>query len=292
MNSPRPSPENLSSPSSNQPLKSPSSPATPARALTIAGSDSGGGAGIQADLKTFTILGVFGLSAVTALTVQNTLGVHRILGIPEDFVQQQLSSVLEDIGADAIKTGMLWSRGIIEVVADTLKGENLPGKSCPLVIDPVLAAKRGEPLLQPEAIPALKQRLFPLASLVTPNIPEAEVLSGISPLTSIDQMKKAAEKMMSCWGAKSILIKGGHLPGQGRIFDLFFDGVECMTFEKERLPNQYTHGVGCTLAAGITAWLAHGLDMLQAIQQAQQFIKKAIQSSLPLGRGTGPINIL
>jgi len=302
MNSPPFSSENFSSAPSNSRSNPPSKkPSSPARALTIAGSDSGGGAGIQADLKTFTLLGVFGLSAVTALTVQNTLGVHRIMGIPEDFVQQQLTSVLEDIGADAIKTGMLWSQGIIEVVADTLKGKifpdksfpgkSLPDKNLPLVIDPVLAAKRGELLLQPEAIPVLKQRLFPLASLVTPNIPEAEVLSGISPLASLEQIKKAAEKIVNCWGAKSVLIKGGHLPGQGQIFDFFFDGVECMIFEKERLPNQYTHGVGCTLAAAITAYLAHGLEMVEAIQKAQKFIKEAIQSSLPLGQGIGPINV-
>jgi hydroxymethylpyrimidine/phosphomethylpyrimidine kinase len=282
----------FSSPISTNDLNpsSPSSLSSPARALTIAGSDSGGGAGIQADLKTFTLLGVFGLSAVTALTVQNTLGVHRVMGIPEDFVQQQLTSVLEDIGADAIKTGMLWSQGIVEVVADTLKGKSFPGS--PLVIDPVLAAKRGEHLLQTEAIPVLKQRLFPLASLLTPNIPEAEILSGVSPLASLEQMKKAADKLVNCWGVKSILIKGGHFPGQGQIFDLFFDGAEFTIYEKERLPNQYTHGVGCTLAAAITAYLAHGLGMVQAIQQAQKFIKKAIQSSQPLGQGIGPINML
>ncbi|MEW5803750.1 MAG: bifunctional hydroxymethylpyrimidine kinase/phosphomethylpyrimidine kinase [bacterium] len=256
------------------------------RALTIAGSDSGGGAGIQADLKTFTLLGVFGLSAITALTVQNTLGVHRVMGVPEDFVQQQMVSVLEDIGANAIKTGMLFSQGIVEVVADTLQGKGLP-----LVIDPVLAAKRGETLLAPEAVPTLKNRLFPLASLVTPNIPEAEVLSGLSPLQSMEQIKNAAKEMVNRWGASSVLIKGGHLSGQRQIFDLFFNGAEFVVFEKERLSNQHTHGVGCTLAAAITAYLAHGLEPIQAVQEAQAFIKEAIQSSLPLGQGIGPVNV-
>jgi len=255
------------------------------RALTIAGSDSGGGAGIQADLKTFTLMGVFGLSVITALTAQNSLGVQSVFGLPEDFVGQQMDSVLNDIGTDAAKTGMLWSQGIIEVVADKLKGKNYP-----LVVDPVLTAKRGEPLLQPEAIPALKQRLLPLANLVTPNIPEAELLSGLSPLTTKDQIQDAAKKIMDLSGAESILIKGGHLSGD-QIFDLFFDGRECMVFEKERINTQHVHGVGCTLAATITAFLAYGLTVIEAVQKAQTVIREAIRSSLPLGQGIGSVNL-
>lgn len=264
-------------------FSAPPSPPLP-RALTIAGSDSGGGAGIQADLKTFALMGVFGLSVITALTAQNTLGVQHIFGVPENVVQQQMDSVLDDIGADAIKTGMLWSQGIIEVVAGRLRG----GKYL-LVIDPVLAAKRGEPLLQPEAVPALQHCLFPLAALVTPNIPEAELLSGISPLTTRDRIQDAAKKIMDSSGTRSVLIKGGHLSG-GQIFDLFYDGREYRVFEKERINNQHIHGVGCTLAAAITACLARGLTLVQAIQKAQGVIGEAIQSAQPLGRGIGPVN--
>ena len=195
------------------------------KALTIAGSDSGGGAGIQADLKTFTSLGVWGLSVITALTAQNSLGVQQVFTVPKKCIEQQLSSIFNDMGTDAIKTGMLWSPNTVEVVAECLETKNSP-----LVIDPVLAAKRGEPLLLPKAIPILKKRLFPLATLVTPNIPETELLADISPITTKDMVKDAAQKIANM-GAANVLIKGGHFPGQ--ICDLFFDGKEYIFFEKK-----------------------------------------------------------
>ena len=252
------------------------------KALTIAGSDSGGGAGIQADLKTFTSLGVWGLSVITALTAQNTLGVQQVFNIPKKFIEQQLASLFNDMGTDAVKTGMLWSPNTVEAVAECLEKKNIP-----LVIDPVLAAKRGEALLLPKAIPILKKRLFPLATLVTPNIPETELLTGIFPITTKDMVKEAAKKITDM-GAGNVLIKGGHFPGQ--IFDLFFDGKEYIFFKKKRFSSPHLHGVGCTLAAAITAYLALGLTLLQAIQQAQTFITTAIQHSLPLGKGIGPVN--
>lgn len=252
------------------------------KALTIAGSDSGGGAGVQADLKTFTSLGVWGLSVITALTAQNSLGVQQVFNVPQKCVEQQLTSVLNDMGADAIKTGMLWSQYTVEVVAESLKMRNIP-----LVVDPVLAAKRGETLLLPEAIPILKKSLFPLATLITPNIPETEILTGVSSITTKDMMKEAAKKIIDM-GADNVLIKGGHLPDQ--IFDLFFDGKEFILFEKKRHLSRHLHGVGCTLAAAITAYLALGLTMFPAIQKAQEFIKVAIHHSLPLGKGIGSVN--
>jgi len=177
---------------------------------------------------------------------------------------------------------MLWSPNTVEVVAECLETKNIS-----LVVDPVLAAKRGEPLLLPKAVTILKKRLFPLATLVTPNIPETELLTDISPITTKDMVKEAAKKITDM-GAGNVLIKGGHFPGQ--IFDLFFDGKECIFFEKKRFSSRHLHGVGCTLAAAITAYLALGLTLLQAIQQAQTFITAAIQHSLPLGKGIGPVN--
>ncbi|MBN1227169.1 MAG: bifunctional hydroxymethylpyrimidine kinase/phosphomethylpyrimidine kinase [Deltaproteobacteria bacterium] len=252
------------------------------KALTIAGSDSGGGAGIQADLKTFSSLGVWGLSVVTALTAQNTLGVQQVFNVPQKCIEQQLASIFNDMGTNAVKTGMLWSPNTVEAVTECLEAKNIL-----LVVDPVLAAKRGEALLLPKAIPILKKRLFPLATLVTPNIPETELLTGISPITTKDMVQQAAKKITDM-GASNVLIKGGHFPGQ--IFDLFFDGKEYIFFEKKRFSSPHLHGVGCTLAAAITAYLALGLTLLEAVQQAQKFITKAIQHSMPLGKGIGPVN--
>lgn len=258
------------------------------RALTIAGSDSSGGAGIQADGKTFAALGVYGLFVVTAITAQNTLGVQRVQGIGKEMVELQLLSVLDDIGADAVKTGMLWSGEVIEGVAGILKDRSLP-----LVIDPVLAAKRGEPLLQPEAICLLQKRLFPQATLITPNIPEAEILSSIGPINTLDHLQQASRKLID-QGAQNVLIKGGHFLGseygQDRLADFFFDGQEWSFFEKPRLSTPHLHGVGCTLSAAITAYLAKGYQIKQAIEEAEKFIGQAIRSALALGKGIGPVN--
>lgn len=253
------------------------------RALTIAGSDSGGGAGIQADLKTFQELGVYGMSVLTALTAQNTLGVHGVMPVPPEFIEQQLDAVLSDLGTDAAKTGMLFDTPIIEIVAKKIKEYEIKS----YVLDPVMVAKGGAPLLLEEAVAAVRKHLIPLAKVVTPNLPEAEVITGIT----IDNMGKMREAAISLreMGATSVVIKGGHASGDWAI-DLFYDGEEFIELKEKRFNTQHTHGTGCTFAAAVTAGLAKGNTVRESVQQAKSFITAAICNPLGLGHGHGPTN--
>ncbi|MFL5761765.1 MAG: bifunctional hydroxymethylpyrimidine kinase/phosphomethylpyrimidine kinase [Thermomicrobiales bacterium] len=252
------------------------------RALTIAGSDSGAGAGIQADLKTFAALGVYGASAITAVTAQNTRAVLAVAEVPEEVVALQIDAVLEDIGADATKTGMLSSLSIIETVADRLEAWGI-GK---LVVDPVMVAKSGDRLLQVSAIESLKRRLMPLALVTTPNIPEAEVLTGKS-IDSDDDVKAAAASIADL-GPRFVVIKGGHR--NGAPVDVVFDGSYYLEFEHERIQTENTHGTGCTYSAAIAAHLARGLSPIEAINEAKQFVSEALRASYRIGEGHSPVN--
>jgi hydroxymethylpyrimidine/phosphomethylpyrimidine kinase len=250
--------------------------------MTIAGSDSGGGAGVQADLKTFAALGVYGASTLTAITAQNTVGVTAVHEIPTDVIRAQIDAVLTDIGADAVKTGMLSSSAIIECVAHALEHWGVPA----LVVDPVMVAKSGDSLLQEEAVGALRSRLLPLASVVTPNIPEAEVLTGMN-ISSDADVRDAARAIVGM-GAKAVVVKGGHREGPAT--DIFFDGSEFHEFTTPRIDTQNTHGTGCTLASAIAAGLAKGLFLPVAVQQAKDYVTAAIRTSFPVGQGHGPLN--
>ncbi len=252
------------------------------KALTIAGSDSGGGAGIQADLKTFAAMGVYGATVITALTAQNTLGVQGVYQVTPDFVAQQLESVLSDIGADAVKTGMLFNRAIIEVVTQAVSRYSLDK----LVVDPVMYAKSGDALLLPEAIAALSSRLLPLAYLVTPNIPEAEAISGMK-IQSEDDLPEIARRI-NALGARNVLIKGGHLSGE-RSPDLLFDGREFTRFDAPRLVTKNSHGTGCTLSASITALLARGIALPNAIAEAKDYLSGALDAARSIGAGHSPV---
>jgi hydroxymethylpyrimidine/phosphomethylpyrimidine kinase len=255
----------------------------PARVLTIAGSDSGGGAGIQAELKTFQELGVFGMSVITALTAQNTVGVHAIHEVPADFVAAQLDAVATDIGVDAVKTGMLANAAIIRTVADGLRAHRL----APLVVDPVAASKHGDPLLRPDAIDALRDRLLPLADLVTPNLGEVRVLTGVE-VAGVDDLPRAA-RAVKALGARWVLIKAGHLPGPEAV-DLLYDGETELRVSATRVDTADTHGTGDTLAAAITAELARGADMIAAVRAGKDFVTGAIRRALHLGKGIGPVD--
>lgn len=254
-------------------------------ALTIAGSDSGGGAGIQADLKTFQELGVFGTSALTAITAQNTLGVHAVQPVDPETIAAQMRAVLDDLPVTAIKTGMLFSAEIIGIVAEELK--NCP--SIPLVIDPVMIAKGGASLLLNEAVLALCKQLLPIATLITPNIPEAEVLTGQS-IHSEEDMEVAAKVLLSM-GPSAVLLKGGHREDVPFAEDLFMtaDG-EHFLMRSKRIATPHTHGTGCTFAAAITAELAKGHSLEDAVVTAKHFIHAAIEDGLELGNGHGPTN--
>jgi hydroxymethylpyrimidine/phosphomethylpyrimidine kinase len=255
-----------------------------ARVLIIAGSDSGGGAGIQADIKTVTILGAYAASAVTALTAQNTQGVSGIFPIPPDFISQQINVVLSDIGADCIKTGMLHSAAVIEAVVESLK--RYP--SIALVVDPVMVAKGGEPLLESEAITALKEKLLPRAYLVTPNVPEAELLSGTL-ISNEDGMAAAGKRILQSTGCKAVLVKGGHLKGE-RVCDLLVTEAGETPFYSSRIDSYHTHGTGCTLASAIATGLARGASLSQAIEKARHYVHEAIVTAPGLGHGHGPLN--
>ncbi len=254
------------------------------KALTIAGSDSGGGAGIQADLKTFQELGVFGMSALTAVTAQNTLGVHSIYPMTTDAVVNQIQAIGDDIGTDAVKTGMLFNAEIIEAVAVQLKRYKWEA----VVVDPVMIAKGGASLLQSEAISALKNFLLPLAKVITPNIPEAEVLTGLTIQT--DEEKQDAAKRLYDLGVKNIIIKGGHDDNPSESKDLLFDGKEFYTFASKRINTKNTHGTGCTFSAAITAKLAKGATVYDAMLTAKDFIQAAIEDQISIGQGHGPTN--
>jgi hydroxymethylpyrimidine/phosphomethylpyrimidine kinase len=250
--------------------------------MTIAGSDSGAGAGIQADLKTFAAFGVYGTSVITAVTAQNTNEVAAIAEVPEEVVIAQIDSIFEDIGADSVKTGMLSSRPIIENVADRLEAWGPKY----LVIDPVMVSKSGAPLLQPDAVKSLVKELFPLATIVTPNVPEAEVLAKRK-IETADDVREAA-RAIHALGPGIVIIKGGHL--EGPAVDLVFDGTSFTPIEGERIDTRNTHGTGCTFSAAITALLTFGLPELDAIQLAKRYIEAALRASYPIGSGHSPVN--
>ena len=251
--------------------------------MTIAGSDSGGGAGIQADLKTITLLGSYGCSAITALTAQNTRGVSGIHPVPTDFVADQLDAVLADIPVDVVKTGMLFSAEIIDLVASRLEAN----RRLLSIIDPVMIAKGGASLIDREAIGCFKRRLLPLAYLVTPNIPEAERLTGTT-ISNEEGMQQAARALHRL-GARNVLVKGGHL-GDAQCVDLFFDGSAFIRYPSQRVHTRNTHGTGCTLSSAIAAFLAQGEPLQTAIGRAKEFITAAIRLAQPLGKGHGPVN--
>lgn len=257
-----------------------------ARVLIIAGSDSGGGAGIQADLRAVSALGCFGMTAITALTAQNTVGVHGVLELDPAFVGQQIDVVASDIGVDATKTGMLSSPRIIEVVAAKIVEHGLQ----PLVVDPVMMAKGGDPLLRPEAMGALRTRLLPLATVVTPNLPEAAALCG-RPVDSLDDMREAARAIHTL-GPRTVVVKGGHLSREQDAVDVFFDGDEFVELRRPRFDTPHTHGTGCIFASAIAAGLAQGLGTLGAIEQAKDLITAAVRHALALGRGHGPAHAM
>jgi hydroxymethylpyrimidine/phosphomethylpyrimidine kinase len=251
-------------------------------ALTIAGSDSGAGAGIQADLKTFAAHGIYGTSAITAVTAQNTLGVTMFEPMPAELVTAQIEAVMSDFGAAAAKTGMLANAAIVEAVAAAVEALEIPL----LVVDPVMAAKSGDRLLDDEALASMRTELLPRAFVVTPNIPEAEVLSGIEIRTDDDRRKAAT--CIAAFGASAVIIKGGHLPSPD-IQDLLYEGGVFTEFRHERVPGRHTHGTGCTFAAAITAHLALGRRLSEAVPLAQAYVAGAIRRAPNLGRGNGPI---
>lgn len=253
-----------------------------ARAMTVAGSDSGGGAGIQADLKVFTSLGVYGMSAVTAVTSQNTLGVTRIDALPPEAVVAQMEACLDDIGVDAAKTGMLHSAAIVEAVADVFRRYRVKN----LVVDPVMVAKSGDVLLEPGARERLRKCLLPLARVATPNLHEARDITG-GPVDGFEGMKDAARQIADL-GVEVVVVKGGHLGGSP--LDVVFDGQAFHTLPGERLPTRNTHGTGCTFSAAITGGLAEGLEVREAIERAKELVTWGIANGLPIGGGYRPTN--
>jgi hydroxymethylpyrimidine/phosphomethylpyrimidine kinase len=252
------------------------------RAMTIAGSDSGGGAGIQADLRTFAALGVYGTSAITAVTAQNTCSVLAVQELTPAMVEAQIRAVFEDIGIDTVKTGMLGSAPIVRVVAAAL-GELRPRF---LVVDPVMVAKSGAKLLAEDAVEALRRELLPLCTIVTPNVPEAEVLVGYK-VDSLESRERACRDIVGM-GARACVLKGGHL--EGAPVDLLFDGLQFAEYSGERLDTQATHGTGCTYSAALAALLARGLSLFQAAAGAKEFVAAAIKAAPQLGRGKGPVH--
>jgi hydroxymethylpyrimidine/phosphomethylpyrimidine kinase len=254
-----------------------------ARALTIAGSDSGGGAGIQADLKTFQALGVWGMSAITAVTVQNTKGVSGFHEVPPDTVGDQIRTVARDIGVDAAKTGMLASTPIIEAVAEAVRETEVPN----LVVDPVFVSKHGHPLLQEDAVEALRSLILPLATLVTPNLPEAAGLAGF-PVQTPAEMERAGSAILEL-GPGAVLVKGGHLQG-AEATDLLVTESGVERFEGARIDTVHTHGTGCVLSAAIAAHLARGGELVDAVRKGKEFVTGAIRAALEIGEGIGPVD--
>ncbi|MFO1086086.1 MAG: bifunctional hydroxymethylpyrimidine kinase/phosphomethylpyrimidine kinase [Reyranellaceae bacterium] len=255
------------------------------RVLIIAGSDSGGGAGIQADIKAVTAMNAFAATAITALTAQNTEGVHGIVPVEPAFIVQQIEVVLGDIGADAIKTGMLHSAEVIAAVASSLRRR---GRGAPLVVDPVMVASKGRHrLLQEEAEAAMREVLLPMATLVTPNLPEAEVLAGFPVRVEAD-MRRAAERLARL-GATAVLMKGGHLEGE-RVVDLLFHEGRFERFDDVRIVSRNTHGTGCTLASAIAAGIAQNMPLVDAVARARAYVRQAIETAPGYGRGLGPLN--
>jgi hydroxymethylpyrimidine/phosphomethylpyrimidine kinase len=253
------------------------------RVLVCAGSDSGGGAGIQADIKTITALGGYAATAVTALTAQDTRGVQAVVGVPADFIKLQIRMVLADIGADALKTGMLADVTTITAVCDAVAEH---GAGIPLVADPVMVAKGGHRLLAEDAVATLSERLLPMAALITPNLPEAEALAGF-PVTDVASMHRAAEALLRR-GVRAVLLKGGHLDG-AVLTDLLATADGTQTFESPRIASRSTHGTGCTLASAIACGLAQGLPLGDAVRRGRAYVRAAMLAAPDLGRGHGPL---
>jgi hydroxymethylpyrimidine/phosphomethylpyrimidine kinase len=254
------------------------------RVLIIAGSDSGGGAGIQADIKTVTMLDAFAMTAVTALTAQNTEGVFGVLPIAPDFIRQQIEVVLDDIGADALKTGMLHDTAVIETVAEIIAER---AAAVPLVVDPVMVAKGGAPLIEAGAIGALTRLLIPRARVLTPNLPEAEILAGHA-IGDLAAMHRTAEELLGL-GCHAVLLKGGHLPGD-TVYDVLATATGLRVWDSPRIDSRHTHGTGCTLASAIAAGLAQGMTIEPAVERARAYVQRAIASAPGLGHGHGPLN--
>ena len=252
------------------------------RVLTIGGSDSSGGAGVQADIKTITLLGGYAASAITAVTVQDTHRIHAIHPIPPDLIVAQARAVLDDIGADAIKTGMLGDKAVVEAIADLLAD-----MAVPIVIDPVMAATTGAALLDDDAVEALRGRLIPLAALLTPNAPEAERLTGLI-VTTTDDLRRAGEALLGM-GARAVLMKGGHVPGDS-VTDVLMTPSGETLFTSARIATRHSHGTGCTLASACAVGLAQGLDLPAAVERAHAFVARAIREAPGLGGGHGPID--
>jgi hydroxymethylpyrimidine/phosphomethylpyrimidine kinase len=254
------------------------------RVLIIAGSDSGGGAGIQADIKTVTMLDGYAATAITALTAQNTEGVYGVLPIPPEFIRRQIEVVLDDIGADAVKTGMLHDAAVIETVAAVLQQR---ASAVPLVVDPVMVAKGGARLIDPDAVEALKRLLIARAAVLTPNLPEAETLCGVA-IGDVAAMHGASKTLLAL-GCKAVLIKGGHLASD-TVSDVLVTGSGTRIWESPRIDTRHTHGTGCTLASAIATGLAQGLDIEHAVDRARAYVQRAIASAPGLGRGHGPLD--
>jgi hydroxymethylpyrimidine/phosphomethylpyrimidine kinase len=253
------------------------------RVLVIAGSDSGGGAGIQADIKTIAALDGYAATAITALTAQDTIGVHDVMPVPPVFVARQIGVVLADIGADAVKTGMLGDAATIAAVSDALAGWDAP-----LVLDPVMVAKGGARLLAPDAVAVLIGRLLPRATVLTPNLPEAEALTGLT-IADLDDMHRAADALLRLGGVPAVLLKGGHLPGD-TVTDLLATRQRTEVFAAPRIVTRHTHGTGCTLASAIATGLAQGLTLRNAVVRARDYVRAAIAAAPGYGVGHGPLN--
>ncbi|MED3660853.1 bifunctional hydroxymethylpyrimidine kinase/phosphomethylpyrimidine kinase [Ureibacillus sp. FSL K6-8385] len=251
--------------------------------LTIAGSDSGGGAGIQADLKTFQELNVFGTTVITALTAQNTLGVNGIYPATPEFVELQLNAIFDDFDVRALKTGMLFSAEIIQTVARNLKDRNLR-----IVVDPVMIAKGGQALLKDDAVQALIRVLLPIATVLTPNIPEAETITGMKIQTG-EEIRKAAQKILE-FGVECVVMKGGHLEDPMAVDTVFFQDGSSFQMKSPKIDTRHTHGTGCTFSAAITAYLGRGLSIKESIIEAKKFVQAAIENPLNIGHGHGPTN--
>ncbi len=256
----------------------------PPNALTIAGSDSGGGAGIQADLKTFAAFGVFGTSAITAVTAQNTQSVTSVQEIDLDVIAAQIDAVISDIQIDVVKTGMLSSAAIVGLVADKAEEHGFER----LVVDPVMVAASGARLLREDAVETIRKRLLPLATVVTPNVPEAAVLAGMS-VAGESEMQEAARRIHAL-GPKYVVLKGGHLTGSDHSDDLLFDGQSFETFTAKRINTTSNHGTGCTFASAVASGLAHGRGVSRSVADAKAYVTAAIANAFPVGHGHGPLN--
>jgi len=258
--------------------------ASKGRVLSIAGSDSGGGAGIQADIKTITALGGYAATVITAITAQNTLGVRAIHAVPVDIIRSQIDAVLEDIGADCIKTGMLASSEVIDAVCERLAAL---APHIPRVVDPVMVATSGARLMNEGAVAAMKNRLIPGAALLTPNIPEAEILSGLK-IAGPDAMRAAGQALLAL-GAQAVLLKGGHMAGP-EVQDMLFSATGIEIFSSPRIDTRHTHGTGCTLASAIATGLAQGMALPDAVRRARAYVQEAIRTAPGFGAGHGPLN--